>query len=147
MKTGRRPKPTASLKLHGTYREDRHAERADAAPPHGAPVKPSDLGEIESALWDQVVPDLTRRQLVGASETAELVSLCELWGLYRKTYALARVTPTDKEVRCAVTAYWTAFDRVASKFGLTSADKANIKAPKPEGPKGLSTRSVLKQSS
>jgi phage terminase small subunit len=86
------------------------------------------------------VPDLVRRRLVGACDTAELVSLCELWGLYRASYALAKVAPTDKEIRCAVTGYWAAFDRVASKFGLSSADLASLKVPKDTGKPPVPTR-------
>lgn len=140
MKSGRKPTPTQALKLHGTYRADRHGDRADAAPPAGEPVKPGDFGEVESALWDQVVPDLVRRELAGVCDTAELVSMCELWGLYRASYALAKTAPTDKEIRCAVTGYWAAFDRVASKFGLTNADLASLKAPKAHSKPSVPTR-------
>lgn len=103
-------------------------------------MRPGTFDATEAALWDQVVPDLVGRNLVSAKDTAELVSLCELWGLYRKSVALAKDDPTNKEVRCAVTGYWAAFDRVASKFGLSATDGANIKAPKGETAKGLSTR-------
>jgi phage terminase small subunit len=139
MKRGTKSTPTAVLKLHGRFREDRHGGRADTVPPAGEPVKPQ-MGDVESALWDQVVPDLVRRGLVGESDTAELVSLCELWGLYRKAYEAAKLMPTNKEARCAVTAYWGAFDRVAGKFCLTTADRAGVKLPKDEGKKGLSVR-------
>ena len=140
MKPGRKPKPTPDLRVHGTYRADRHADRADVLPPSGEPVKPAGFGQIESDLWDQVVPELVRRKLAGTIDTAELVSMCELWGLYRASYALARVAPTDKEIRCAVTGYWAAFDRVASKFGLTSSDMASLKVPKEEKKPAVPTR-------
>jgi phage terminase small subunit len=130
MKTGRKAIPTAALKLHGTFRKDRHADRADATPPNGSPIRPDWFGETESALWDRVVPDLIRRGLVGELDTAQLISMCELWGLYRASYKQAQTSPTDKEIRCAVTGYYAAFDRVASKFGLTSADLAGLKVPK-----------------
>lgn len=140
MKAGRKPTPTETLRLHGGYRADRHGDRADAAPPDGMPVKPDSFGEVESALWDQVVPDRVRRKLVGEADTAELVSLCELWGLYRASYALAKVAPTDKEIRCAVTGYWAAFDRVAAKFGLTPSDMASLKVPRDSGKPTVPTR-------
>ena len=139
MKPGTKPTPTEILRLHGTYRKDRHAARADAAPPEGQPVKP-DLGDVESALWEQVVPGLISRRLVGSKDTAALQCLCELWGLYRASYVLAKVAPTDKEIRCAVTGYWAAFDRVAAKFGLTSADFAALKVPTEKSTQGLSAR-------
>jgi phage terminase small subunit len=126
MKPGAKPKPTADLKLHGTYRGDRHAARADAMPSQGVPVRPDNFTETEAALWDQVVPDLVARGVAAAKDTAELVSMCELWGLYRSSVTLAKSTPTDKEVRCAVTGYWAAFDRAAAKFGLSPVDNAGI---------------------
>ena len=140
MKPGRKSTPTAALKLHGTFRNDRHAERADVLPPAGLPVRPDSLGEVEAALWDRVVPDLVRRKLVGELDTAQLVSMCELWGLYRASYAMAQVAPTDKEIRCAVTGYYAAFDRVASKFGLTCADLAGLKVPKESSKPAVPTR-------
>lgn len=141
MKPGTKPTPTSILKMRGTFRQPRHGERADVAPPPGQPIKPSDLGEVESALWNQVVPDLVRRKLVGTQDTAELTCLCELWGLYRKAIAAAKVDPIDKEIRCAVTGYFSAFDRLCAKFGLTSADLASLKvAPESEGKKSVQGR-------
>jgi phage terminase small subunit len=140
VKSGRKSTPTETLKLHGGYRADRHADRADVAPPMGEPVKPADLGEVEAALWDQIVPSLVQKKLAGVKDTAALVSLCELWGLYRASYAMAKVAPTDKEIRCAVTGYWGAFDRMAAKFGLTAADYASLKVPKESGKAAVPTR-------
>jgi phage terminase small subunit len=140
MKTGRKPTPTPDLKLHGGYRADRHGDRADATPPTGEPIKPPHFGDVESALWDQVVPDRVRRKLVGVADTAELVAMCELWGLYRASYSIAKVAPTDKEARCAVTGYLALFDRLASKFGLTSADFANLKVPREPSKSAVPTR-------
>lgn len=140
MKSGRKPKPTHTLKMTGAYRKDRHAGRGDALPHVSQPVKPEDFGETESQLWDQVVPDLIRRGLVGELDTAELRSMCELWGLYRASYAMAKLAPADKEIRCAVTGYWGAFNRVASKFGLSPPDLAALKAPAPDAKKGIATR-------
>lgn len=70
-----------------------------------------------------------RKRLVGTADTAELVCLCELWGLYRDVVAKAKIAPTDKEIRCAVSAYFTAFDRLACKFGLSTGDRAGLKLP------------------
>src|SRR5688500_2811144 len=131
----RRPIPTPELKLHGKFRADRHGERADVSPPSGAPVRPVDMDETESSLWDQVVPDLVRRGLVGESDTAELRRMVELWSLYRKALALAKQDPVDKEIRCAVTGYGLAFGKIAGKFGLTTQDRASLKLPKADGSK------------
>lgn len=84
------------------------------------------LNAVEGALWDQVVPDLVSRELVSAKDTAELIILCQMWGLYCEVVEKAKIEPTDKEIRCAVTSYFTAFDRVAAKFGLSAADNASV---------------------
>lgn len=98
-------------------------------PPQGQPVRPEGMDEVEAALWDQVVPDLVRRELVGESDTAELRRMVELWSLYRKSLALAKDDPVDKEIRCAVTGYGLAFGKIAGKFGLTVQDRASMKVP------------------
>lgn len=140
MKTGRKPTPTADLKLHGGYRNDRHAGRADAAPPDGFPVKPDEFGEVESALWDRVVPILVRRRIVGELDTPQLVSMCRWWRHYQTCDELLDIDPTDKNVGVRAVAYWTAFDRIASKYGLTAADMAGLKVPKESNKAAVPTR-------
>lgn len=130
MKPGRKPTPTETLKLLGTFRKDRHADRADGAPPEGEPVKPDGFGPVESALWDQVVPILIRKKLVGVLDTAQLISMCRHYRHYIACDLLLEENPADKNLRVSALAWWTAFDRVASKFGLTSADLAALKVPR-----------------
>ena len=129
MKTGRKPTSTADLKIHGAFRADRHGDRADVTPAAGIPQKPADFGEIESALWDQVVPELVAKHQVGVMHTAQLVAMCRHYRHYIVCDRMAESDPTDKDTRIAVTQYWGCFDRVSSKFGLTSADFANLKIP------------------
>lgn len=144
MKMGRPRKTTAELKIHGNYRADRHAGRADAAPKIGEPQKPSWLGEIGSVLWDHVVPDLSKRGLVGPSDSFLLAGMCRNWQHWRKCDELADIDPTDKETRVALLGYWAAFERTAAKFGLSAVDLANLKLPpaadKPPGPTGFARK-------
>lgn len=93
------------------------------------------MDEVEAALWDQVVPDLVRREMVGESDSAELRRMVELWSLYRKSLVLAKQDPVDKEIRCAVTGYGLAFGKIAGKFGLTTQDRASMKVPSGESKK------------
>ena len=140
MKSGRKPTATASLKLHGGFRRDRHSGRADAAPPEGEPIKPQGFGPVESALWDQVVPILIRRKLVGTLDTAQLICMCRHYRHYVACDLLLEGNPADKNLRVSAIAWWTAFDRVASKFGLTSADLASLKVPAVDQKPAVPTR-------
>lgn len=72
-------------------------------------------------------------------DTSSLHALCDTWTLYRKSVELAMNAPADKELRCAVTGYLGAFDRLASKFGLTPSDRAAIKLES-KAKKGIQSR-------
>ena len=38
----------------------------------------------------------------------------------------------DKDIRIAVTSYWSAFDRIACRFGLTPGDRSRLQITAPE---------------
>lgn len=123
----RQAKPTAVLKLEGNYRPARHAGRVDETPLAGEPVKPEGMSPAESALWEQVTKSYSGRNVLAELDTAALQTLCEFWGLYQDARQKAKANPTDKEIRCAVVAYFGAFERLAGKFGLTPAARAALK--------------------
>jgi phage terminase small subunit len=135
----KRPKPTPDLKVHGGYRKDRHAARLDVVPPSGSPICPDDFTEQQKEIWQSVVELYANRDALGKIDTAELIALCETWGLYRQCVEAAKSSPIDKEIRCATVAYLTIFDRLASKFGLTPTARASIKI-EPKTKKGVATR-------
>jgi len=139
MALGRKPIPTPALKLAGTYRKDRHAGRADATPPSGEPAKPAWLGEIDSAVWDQVVPDLIRRKLAGSSDSLLLAGMCRNFRHWRVCDEKLERDPTDKNVAVRALGFWAAFERTAAKFGLSASDLAGLKVPA-EAKKGVAAR-------
>jgi len=124
-------KSTRLRLLDGTHREDRHGKRLDTSPIVGTPTRPK-LTKDEATVWDAVIKQWEGTEVVGAIDTAELTACCEMWGLYRQAVALAKETPTDKEVRCAVTGYLAMFDKLAAKYGMTQHDRAALEGCKTE---------------
>lgn len=138
MPAGRPPKPTALHKLHGTYRDDRHGERADSEGElfTGVPDKPHDLGPDADLLWDSVVGQLKTAKVVAEIDGASLEAMCRWWGRYRELMRRVSETDFDDEVcetlELRARRAWLAFDRISSRFGMTPADRAKLKSAKPE---------------
>ena len=57
------------------------------------------------------------------------------WGLYRQAVGLAKENPTDMSIRTAVVAYWTGFERAASRFGMSPCDRARLRGLGDERPR------------
>lgn len=125
--SGRRPKSTAHLQLHGGYRADRHGNRVDSKAA-GRPERPKGLSKPAQWLWDLVVNELAALGVVKKLDTAHLWSMCEMWGLYRESMKLALAAPTNKDARIAAVSYLAAFEAAAAKCGLTPADRAKLTA-------------------
>ena len=138
MTAGRPRKPTGLHKIDGTFRADRHGDRADAAHDFFAvPEKPADLVCEAEDLWDQVVGRLASSQSTSDLDTASLHAMCLWWQRFLDLNAKATEFAWDDEraemyENRAIKA-WRAFDRIASRFGMTPADRAKLKSnPKDE---------------
>jgi hypothetical protein len=128
----RPPKSTAELKLHGNYREDRHGDRCDESMAIGEPQKPDDLEEIESWAWDIVIGGLlpaAKAQI----DAPLLIGLCRWYARWCEYDRRMRAGEGDeyKNLVMAATA-WKAFERCASRFGMSPADRAKLKLPASE---------------
>lgn len=139
-KRGRKPTPTAVLKVHGGYRADRHGERMDNVPVSGSPHKPEDLEVPGATLWDRIVATHAKRQTLGEVDTESLATLCFTYDLMVKTRELLKIDPTDKDCRCSYLGYLSAVDKIGAKFGWTASDRANLKMGGEIKPKGVSSR-------
>jgi len=132
---GRPPKPTQTKKLEGNPGKRPLSEAEPKAA--GRPMRPESLTGDAAWLWDQVVEELGSSGVAKQIDTAMLWSLCEMWGFYRRAAKAAEEHPFDKDVRIAVTGYWSAFERAASKFGLDPATRSRLRTgneDKPEDP-------------
>jgi phage terminase small subunit len=119
------------------FRPGTHGERLKEPKASGEPVKPGEMDSLASALWDKIVPKLVEMRTVKEIDTEAVVAACEMWSLYRKALAAALVYPCDKNVRSAVVAYWSAFDKAAGKLGMNPADRAKLSVPHEHGAAGV----------
>ena len=121
---GRSRKPTAKLKLHGTFRSDRHGERATEPQPAGEPKKPKGLGKLASQHWDAIVPELIKTGVAKSCDTPALESMCLWW---QDMQALRHDTEMDGPQRLRLlAAAQRAWNDLAFRFGLTPTDRAKI---------------------
>lgn len=127
--SGRKKKTPARHEL------DTGKKRPRAKAAAGTPVKPDGLSNVEDSLWDFLSPLLGAD--AGKSDSIALQALCEFWGLYRDAVEIAKEHPLDKDARIAVTSYWSAFERLAAKFGLTPTDRQRLDKSPPDEPDGL----------
>jgi phage terminase small subunit len=125
---GQQPKPEAVLKLHGDYRADRHANRG---PKLGGEAlrKPDDLPEHADWLWGEITSK--RAAWLCGSDAATLHTLCMAYHFMRKAETLLLVDSTEKNARCAWTAYASTFASLGARFGLTPSDRARLGEDKP----------------
>lgn len=122
MPAGRPAKPTAVLKLQGTYERHRHQSRADESLSGGEPIKPAAIGKDGGAMWDRVVR-LLPAEALGELDTDALTAMC-LW--YQRFRTKMRRTDYKSHVEAAMA--WKNCAGLMSKFGMTPVDRTKIKA-------------------
>ena len=125
---GHNAKTTEQHKADGTYQKCRHEKRVDNAPAKGKPVKPSDLGSVESSVWDEVVSFLPETT-TGRVDTIALREMCQWYGVYRKCIHIMQSDPLDRDARAGATACWDRFWRIAQDFGATPVSRARLQVP------------------
>ena len=130
MKNGRPRTPVERLKLQGTFRKDRHADRAGSVQATGEPERPDELSDDAAWLWDFVVPELVTLNLAQRIDTPALIAMCERWGEYKSE-------ANTKPERNAAFGNWL---KIATRFGLTKIDREAIKAEAPEPVQELGAR-------
>jgi len=148
---GRKAVPTAVLKLHGTFRHDRHGRRIDGdGLDHKRPACPqwlirhhenadAELARREAkGLWDRLAPQLYQSGLLVDMFRELFAMLCDSWGRYRlacvrcdeagMTTAGSKGSPVRSPwVAIRSECYKQAIE-LASKFGLSPADLAGVRA-------------------
>lgn len=132
-RSGRKPaKPDAVRLADGTYRSDRHGLIELKPQAGGLPRKPIFACRHAEQLWDDIAAELAEIGVVKRIDASLLQSLCELWGLYRKSYAIAAQRPIDRDARISVVAYWAKFEQAAARFGLNPQDRSRLQIDKPK---------------
>lgn len=125
---GRPRKPLEKHLLDGTFRADRHGPPPDDAGAVAPPVKPADLAGDASEFWDRIVGVLAG--VVRDRDGEQLAELCRWWARIQKVgAALDKAQPGSLLYSRLMTQAGTAaatFDRIAKRFGMTPADRAQL---------------------
>jgi len=124
---GRRPKPATLHMRQGTYKPGRHQVQPLAG---GELVRPTGLGQYGLWLWNRV-EDFVLQAGAGECDTECLAGMCRWYQQYRRINAsLEKMRPDDsrhRELLYSAATAWRAFVDMASRFGLTPADRAKLK--------------------
>ena len=80
-------KPLGVLKLSGTCRADRHAERGNAPQPGGRPEMPAWLDGEARALCKSTVPALIDMGIARGVEAPALAGMCRWFAIWRQADA------------------------------------------------------------
>jgi phage terminase small subunit len=126
-----RPKDAETLKLHGTFRKDRHAGRENIPPPQGEPVRPASLKGDALKHWKENLPRLMSNRTIGESDTTAFVLLCETYALQQQALRVVRRNAVDKDARIAFLEYSRQWIALATQLGLTSYAKMKLLASNP----------------
>lgn len=132
--SGRPAKSTAMLKLHGNFRDDRHAERFDDSTLAPEIATPALLSETEAKCWDEIIPDLQAAGYVKRIDSTELRGMIEWLARYRVLIVWLRDRQSKPEVdvdevlkiQGMAQKAWTTFFTIAGRFGLSPSDRSKL---------------------
>src|SRR5580658_8604532 len=131
---GRPRKSKANKALRGTDRPDRERGREIDLQP-GSPRKPSDLSPRASVFWELVVPQLVQAKIVSEIDAIAIADMCEARATLEEIRAALKglaITSTDY-YRTLMSSQVAdkKYHSLASKFGLTPADRQRIRIDTP----------------
>ena len=129
-------KPTSEHKRQGTFRDDRHGNRLDAAVKPGVPAKPDDLPAESAQLWDTVLkhlPEGTASEL----DAAALEMCCRWFAEWKRCQRELESGEQSDGYKWSIRAATASkqFSLLAGRFGLTPGDRTKLKV-EPDKPKG-----------
>lgn len=84
----------------------------------GLPKRPSDLGPFGRRHWDLIWPQALKWG-AGKVDTASLRALCQWWEVQQQALKKGDVNAAQKAFNCWI--------RLAAKFGLSPADRAQMR--------------------
>lgn len=126
---GRPRKPEALHILEGTFREDRHGNRGVDA--DGIPERPKSLKGDAKKFWDSAVPQLIELGLAKAIDATQLEAMCQWFARYQKFSktidGCSDPLAISRELMLNMEAAWKMFDKIASRFGLSPADRMRLR--------------------
>ncbi len=127
-RSGRKRKSTAQHKADGSYRADRHADRADQICELSPLKKPEGLSPLQSSLWDAVLNTLPPG-LVGTIDAPGMMGLVRWYEVYDRAMRLVEQDATDTIAMKQAKTAWDSFWKCASEFGIGPSNRARLKVP------------------
>jgi len=137
-RSGRRPTPTAQLKLRGSYRRDRHGQRdSEPSPPAKLPDRPRWLTGEARREWERLGPLLAEQGLLTEWDRSLFSMYCQEWKTYVTVCRNLR-TPEDCTVLTTkgnVTQHplvglknrtYQNLLRIAAEFGLSPSARTRL---------------------
>jgi phage terminase small subunit len=104
---------------------------ADTSTPDGGPDKPKGLPQVQSDVWDEIVPMLPGDAL----RQRDAFILYELTGIIaalRQINGEWLLDPKDKDLRCAKMQYMQKLIQLSGLLGLSPADRKRIQIDTPK---------------
>lgn len=122
-------KPTATLKLEGTYQAAWHGDRSGEPQPTGEPEMPAGLPRESQAFWRRVVPQLVATGVATAVDQDALARMA-IW--YAEGEKLLRVKKRDPKWIYRFQAADKNLRDYMARFGLTPVDRTRIDVTRKE---------------
>ena len=144
MMRGRKPLPTATHILHGTFgsRQKERAKTEMKPTPVGlVPAPPAGLGKHGKALWLSLSAELIEKKILTVLDLPTLEILCAAWQVYKEcqdaiyrprgkrrsleSYMATRTQQTALELSTMHWAFGT-YKSLMSEFGLSSSSRTRL---------------------
>jgi hypothetical protein len=131
---GRKPKLASKHKLDGTYRQDRHATRLEAAAFPSAPLQlspPESLREDGKRQW-QIVLDTLPDCVLKNCDEGKLYQLSFIRQQLNDVQLAIEQSAVDVKLITTYLKLSAQYDRLARQFGLSPIDRAAMKVEEPK---------------
>lgn len=126
--SGRPRKPTAKLKLHGNYREDRHGGRVDDTALAAIVQKP-EMAAIASAKWDELEPKLSAAGYLKDLDADCLRRYCEWWAVWLVVVKVVNGPGLlDRQDVLIANCASKNLTELGARLGLSPTDRAKLSA-------------------
>lgn len=80
-----------------------------------SPVMPCELEEEAKRFW---LANIATAKHLTAEDSDLARACCELWSLYRKSFAIANHDPCNRDARSAVSVYYQRFAKSAERLAI-----------------------------
>jgi phage terminase small subunit len=114
------------------------AKQGDVRAQFTAPAMPEGMSNGAVEFWNAQIPRLVKLGAINEADVPQLVNLCESWALLAGLRAAyAKETPGTKSaiyIASVIGGTLKQFSTIASKFGMTTGDRARLPLAKPTPP-------------